>query len=164
VGKPRIISARNDSPTETILQVLGTIGDAPSPRRQLSDAVLGRLQQVVSFLVVHFKVPLVGAQPQRHLLQPHCGIEASVRFLVPRCFCVFFVRIWRHYLFWCLCWILVAPLILVRVWIVLSGRARRAINRRYGLIAVSRDRSVPQQHRNIRDAYLISGDVADWFR
>lgn len=74
-----------DSPAEAALQVLGAIGDAPSPRRQLPDAVLGRLQQVVSLVVVHFKVPLVGAQPQRHLLQPHGGgVEAAARSFVPR--------------------------------------------------------------------------------
>lgn len=74
-----------DSPAEAALQVLGAIGDAPSPQRQLPDAILGRLQQIVGLVVVHFKVPLVGAQPQRHLLQPHGGsVEAMARSLVSR--------------------------------------------------------------------------------
>lgn len=65
VGRARATrDDRSHSPAEAGLQILGAIGDAPSPGRcQLPDAVLGRLQQVVRFLVVHFEVPLVGVEP-----------------------------------------------------------------------------------------------------
>lgn len=89
--------AGDHSPAEAVAQVSRAIGDATSPRRELPDAVLGRLQQVVRLLVVHFKVPLVGAQPQRHLLQPHRGIEAtrSARSLAPRC-PAYFLRVLQN--------------------------------------------------------------------